>query len=677
MSFGVKTNRLAKESSPYLLQHAYNPVDWYPWGDEAFEAATKLDRPIFLSIGYSSCHWCHVMERECFEDDEVAELMNKGFISVKVDREERPDIDGVYMKACQMMTGGGGWPLTIIMTPDKRPFYAATFVPKTSRYGIPGMMDILPIVTNTWTERRGDLYQVAQRVVSALTIQDRSEGRIDAGEIEGSAFHDLIESYEEKYGGFEVAPKFPSPHKAMFLLRHWRRSRHPKALEMARHTLGSMSLGGIYDHIGGGFHRYSTDRRWFLPHFEKMLYDQAMISMACTECYLATGSGQFMRTAIGTLDYVLRDLSQPDGGFYSSEDADSSDGEGIYYTWTIDEIAGAVRKDDLALIIELFDVRKDGNYRVDESCGYNGRNILHMIEEVPEYSNRKGLREDAVSESVTDALKALFKARAKRERPRLDDKVLLDWNGLMIAALSKGGRSLGQPRYIERAERVVHFIETMMRAENNSLLHRFRDGEAGIEGFLTDHAFYTWGLIELYQATMDQRYLKLAAENATEMDRLFESSSGGFYVSRGDDLIAREMESYDGAMPSGNSVALYANVVLAELTGDKRFEEAARRTVDRFSGDVGAAPSAHCFFAIGTSMLLNGASVVKMRRDSRGIADEEVRDLIDRSFAPEVLMTVSDELAGGDVRSIAQVCRGNACLPAVTDIGSLKEQLGI
>ncbi|MFA5312959.1 MAG: thioredoxin domain-containing protein [Methanomassiliicoccales archaeon] len=676
MSFGVKTNRLAKESSPYLLQHAYNPVDWYPWGDEAFETATRLDRPIFLSIGYSSCHWCHVMERECFEDDEVAGLMNDGFVCVKVDREERPDIDGVYMKACQMMTGSGGWPLTIMMTPDRRPFYAATFLPKASRYGIPGMMDILPIVTNTWKERRGDIDQVAERVVSAIAMPDVVQGAGDPSSLEEMAYQGLIERYEDRYGGFEVAPKFPSPHKVMFLLRRWRTGRDPKALEMAENTLAHMSLGGIYDHIGGGFHRYSTDRKWFLPHFEKMLYDQAIISMACVEGFLSTGKALFMDAAVGTIDYVIRDLSHPDGGFYSSEDADSAEGEGMFYTWTNDEVAATVRRDDLAAVLEIFDVRKDGNYRVEDGHGYSGRNVLHMDESIYDHAKRKGLREDAVLELMHDAKRALSKARARRERPRLDDKVLTDWNGLMIAALAKAGRGLGQSRYVERAERAVQFIETRMRSQNG-LLHRFREGEAGIDGFLTDHAFYCWGLIELHQATLDMRYLRLAVAHASEMDQLFASPSGGLFVSRGEDLIAREMEIYDGAVPSGNSVALYVNTALAELTGEERFRDAAMKAVERFSSEVAAAPSAHCFFSIGTSMLLRGSTVVKMRRDPRGIADEDVRGLMDRSFAPEVLMTVSDELAGGDDRSIAQVCRGNQCLPAVTDIGSLRKQLDI
>lgn len=614
------------------------------------------------------------MERECFEDDDVAEMMNSSFVNIKVDKEERPDVDSLYMKACQLMTGSGGWPLTIVMTPDKEPFYAATFIPRSSRGGMPGLLDLIPAIDSTWKERRKDINEVTARIKDALITMQLDRPISDLATMEESTVKDLRENFDGIDGGFGQAPKFPMPHKAMFLLRRWRKENDRNCLDMAERTLIKMALGGVHDHVGGGFHRYSTDGSWSVPHFEKMLCDQAMISMTCTEAYLSTGRALLKEAALGTFSYVLRELSDPDGGFYTSEDADNQDGEGAFYTWSYEEFAEAVNKNDLPIVADIFDVRKAGNYQI-EPGRLSGRNVLHMVRSIDEYASAKKIPAESIHEMVSKAKKSLFRSREKRSRPGLDDKVLLDWNGLIIAALAKGGRGFGQPNYIERAERAVQFIESRMKNDDESLFHRYRDREAGIGGMLTDYAYYSWGLIELYFATMEPRYLKLAEGYVEKMNSAFMAESGGFWSSVNKDLIAREMDVYDGSIPSGNSVAIYVNMALGELKKDDRFIKAAKAAAEHFSAAALKNPSAHCFYAIGVQMLTGGISVVTMRKDPRGLADEEIRGAVDSSFAPDVFMTVGD--VDNDDRAIAQVCRSNVCLPSVRDIETLKKQLRI
>ncbi len=478
-------NRLGSEQSPYLLQHADNPVDWYPWGEEAFEAARRENKPIFLSIGYSTCHWCHVMEHESFEDPEIARLLNAGFIAIKVDREERPDIDSIYMTVCQMMTGSGGWPLTIVMTPDKRPFFAATYLPKESRYGRSGMLDLLPRLREAWLNEPDRIEQAAQSVLEAL---NSSQGSTRGNDLDQAVLSAALEQarsrFDPRYGGFGTRPKFPTPHQLLFLLRSWHRDRDPATLEMVEKTLTAMRLGGIYDHVGFGFHRYSTDEKWLVPHFEKMLYDQAMLALAYTAAYQVTGKALYAQTVDEIFTYVLRDMTASEGGFYSAEDADSEGEEGKFYLWSEDDIRQILSPGDAEFVMASLNVLPVGNFH-DEATGQNtGANILHLTAPLGESEQQQW----------DDLRGQLFSAREKRVHPSKDDKVLTDWNGLMIAALARAGQVLGRPAYTDAAEKAATFILGTLRDDSptGGLLLRYRGGQAGITGHLDDYAFLNW-----------------------------------------------------------------------------------------------------------------------------------------------------------------------------------------
>jgi len=529
-----KYNHLINEKSPYLLQHAENPVDWYPWCDEAFERAKNENKPIFLSIGYSTCHWCHVMEKESFQDEEVAKILNENFISIKVDREERPDIDSVYMNICQAMTGHGGWPLTIIMTPDKKPFFAGTYIPKYSKYNRLGLIDLLQRIAQLWNENREKLLlladQITDEIKQALThIQPKET--IDE-QIFTQAYDQLESQFDPEYGGFGSAPKFPTPHNLMFLLRYWKTTGNIKALAMVEKTLNSMSLGGIYDHIGFGFHRYSTDRQWILPHFEKMLYDQALISIAYLEAYQATGNLRYKKLCDEILSYVLRNLTNPDGGFYSAEDADSEGEEGKFYLWEFEELRKLLNQDEFNFVCEKFNIQKDGNYFDELRKGRTGKNIFYLTQQLNEEENEKWQR----------IRQKLFEHREKRIHPLKDDKILTDWNGLMIAAFAKAYSVLKIDEYLNVARKSADFILKNLY-KDGKLLHRFRDGEAKIDGYLDDYSFFIWGLLELYEASFETRYLKTAIDLTETMIQLFwDGENGGFYFtdSENKDVIFRQ-----------------------------------------------------------------------------------------------------------------------------------------
>jgi uncharacterized protein YyaL (SSP411 family) len=605
------TNRLGAEKSPYLLQHAHNPVDWYPWGAEAFEKAEREDKPIFLSIGYSTCHWCHVMAHESFEDPEVAQMMNEAFVCIKVDREERPDIDGIYMTICQMLTGSGGWPLTIVMTPDKQPFFAATYIPKTSRYGRTGMLDLIPRIQELWTTRRGELLESADRITNALreAPQDAPGQEPDAMTMQ-QAYRQLAERFDALHGGFGDAPKFPTPHNLLFLLRYWKRTGEGEALAMVEQTLEAMRLGGVYDHVGFGFHRYSTDRHWLLPHFEKMLYDQALMLMAYVEAYQATGKATYAETAQEIVAYVLRDMTSPEGGFYSAEDADSEGEEGKFYVWTEEELQGVLGEEDAGLLIDLFNVEPDGNFLEEATRERTGANILHLRKPVAELAEEIGLAEPALRERLEAARQKLFTHREGRIHPHKDDKVLTDWNGLMIAALAKAAQAFDLADYANAASRAADFILTTMRSEDGRLVHRYRDGEAGLPAHVDDYAFLIWGLLELYEAAFEVRYLQAALDlNEELLEHFWDGENGGFYVTASDaeELLIRQKEIYDGATPSGNSVAMWNLLRLARITANPDLEEKAVVIGRAFSGQVRRAPLAYTQllvaldFAIGPS----------------------------------------------------------------------------
>ncbi len=597
-------NRLAGSSSPYLLQHADNPVNWYPWGPEAFQKAREQDKPIFLSIGYSTCHWCHVMEEESFEDAEVARLMNDTFISIKVDREERPDIDNIYMTVCQMMTGSGGWPLTIIMTPDKKPFFAGTYIPKFNRFGRPGMVNLVPMIKQMWQNQRAELLTTADRVASALgqTAIDASDQALDLGVL-NSAYQQLADRFDTRHGGFSMAPKFPTAHNLTFLLRYWKRTGRQDALEMVVKTLQQMLRGGMYDQIGFGFHRYSTDSAWLVPHFEKMLYDQALLAIAYIEAYQATGQTDFADTAKQIFDYVLREMKSPAGGFYSAQDADTQGEEGKLYLWTERQIRDVLDKQQAELVIKVYNIEKDGNF-VEQITGQKtGQNILHLTKPLDQIAKDLELSPDDLQSRLDQARSELFAAREKRVPVYKDDKILTDWNGLMIAALAKGAKVIGNEKYSQVAANAADFILTEMRLDNGRLLHRYRAGQAGIAANVDDYAFFIWGLIELYEATFEIRYLKTALNlNDDLVKHFWDDQAGGFYFTADDSeqLLIRPKEGYDGAVPSGNSVAMMNLLRLGRLTANPKLEELADKVGKAFWPRVKQVPTgfAHMLSAV-------------------------------------------------------------------------------
>ncbi|MFW9848007.1 MAG: thioredoxin domain-containing protein [Candidatus Thorarchaeota archaeon] len=585
-----KTNRLIKEKSPYLLQHAYNPVDWYAWNDEAFEKAKSENKPIFLSIGYSTCHWCHVMAHESFEDDEVAELMNDAFINIKVDREERPDIDKIYMQVAQMMTGRGGWPLTIIMTPDKKPFYADTYIPKKMRYNKPGMVDLIPRIDELWKNDQENITDVVERIMDALDTSkiDIRTRQLDIDVIE-RGFESYTQRFDQKNGGFGRAPKFPSPHNLMFLLRYWKRTNDAWALHMVEKTLTEMRLGGVYDQIGYGFHRYSTDAHWLIPHFEKMLYDQAMLLIAYTETYLATKNQQYAQVVHEVVEYLVQDMRSPEGAFYSAEDADSEGEEGKFYVWDYEEIASILDGEERDLFIKAFNIKEDGNFLNEATGKKHGANIPHLKLHPVKLAETLGIDRGKLKDTISNVRQKLLDVRSGRVRPHLDDKVLTDWNGLLVAAIAKAARAMEDDEYTDIAREAMEFILQKMRKPNGALLHRYREGEAVIDGFLDDYAFVIWGLIELYETTYEIVYLTEALELLKiQLSRFWDSEHGGFFFTdnSSEALLQRQIDAYDGAIPSGNSVSMYNLVRLGRMLGNPEYEEKAAQVGARFSSII-------------------------------------------------------------------------------------------
>ncbi len=579
------TNALINEASPYLQQHAHNPVHWYPWGEEAFAKAKKENKPIFLSIGYATCHWCHVMEKEDFEDEEVAAAMNKTFISIKVDREERPDIDQVYMQVAQMMNGSGGWPLNILMTPDKKPFYAGTYIPKYSRNGRVGMLDLSAKVGQLWQQNHEKLEQSADKITELLATRSGEQSTpsdMNVSKLAKKAVDDLKQSFDAEHGGFGSAPKFPSPHKLLFLLRQAQKNQDDKSLLMVEETLDAMRAGGLFDQIGFGFHRYSTDTEWLLPHFEKMLYDQAMLMMAYTEAYQLTGHARHAKVVREIAEYVLRDMRDKTGGFYSAEDADSEGIEGKFYVWKTSEVEQLLGKKNAEKIEKTFLLSKKGNFHDEATGKMTGENIPHL----------STWTDAGLAKDIEYIRTKLFEEREKRIHPFLDDKILTDWNGLMVAALAKASRVLNEPKYLQAAQDCADFLLQTMRDKQGHLLHRYRHGDAAITGHLDDYAFFVWGLIELYEASFDAKYLKEALNLNKDMLTRFASESGGLYLTAHDSetLLVRPMEAWDGALPSGNAVAASNILRLARMSSSSELEVAADKIFKAFSALLTQAP---------------------------------------------------------------------------------------
>jgi uncharacterized protein len=577
-----KTNRLINEKSPYLLQHAHNPVNWYPWGNEAFAKAATNEKPIFLSIGYSTCHWCHVMERESFENEELASILNTHFIAMKVDREERPDIDNIYMQVCQALTGSGGWPLTIIMTPERQPFYAATYLPLHSRGGMLGLTELLTQLAGMWEMDRDKAVQAGREVTRAIKRMSTNQIKQPiSNEIFSNAFQQYQKTFDRDFGGFGAAPKFPMPHALTFLLKYSESNNEPKALDMVEKTLESMYKGGIYDHIGFGFARYSTDRRWLVPHFEKMLYDNALLVIAYAEAFQLTGKELYRQVAEDTLDYILRDMTSPEGGFYSAEDADSEGEEGKFYTWNRDEVV-EVLGDRAKSFCDVYDITENGNFE--------GRSLPNLIAQNLDDDPRHKFEPERQN---------LFQIRAKRIKPFKDDKILTGWNGLMIAAMAIAYGNFKDARYLQAAAKAADFIGDQLRREDGRLLARYREGEACYPAYASDYAFLIWGLIELYEAGGDQSYLEKAIRLNNELIELFyDHDDGGlfFYGADSEQLLTRPKEFYDGSVPSDNAVATYNFLRLSRLTGDQSLDAKAQQQFEHFASIINQNPTVGSFW---------------------------------------------------------------------------------
>ncbi len=592
-------NSLINVKSPYLLQHAYNPVSWYAWSEEAFAKAKKEDKPIFLSIGYSTCHWCHVMAHESFEDEEVAEVLNRDFISIKVDKEERPDIDAVYMSVCQGLTGSGGWPLTIIMTPDQKPFFAGTYYPKTRRYNVPGILEVLSAISKEWKDNKLSLLKTGEKIVHALN--HREQKQIDPGQdlrssnylsraIIHNAKENLLQSFDPQYGGFGRNPKFPTPHNLMFLLRYHQFEKDELALEIVEKTLQQMYRGGIFDHIGYGFSRYSTDEQWLVPHFEKMLYDNALLAIAYIEAYQVTGKERYQSVAAKILSYMKREMNDENGGFYSAQDADSEGVEGKYYVFSDNEIISLLGEQDGMLFNEFYDITKKGNFE--------GNNIPNLI---------KNQEYEPIPDAIGALIPSVYEYRRNRTRLHKDDKTLTSWNSLVVVAYAKAYKAFKEEKYLQIAERAAEFISESLTEDNGRLSVSYRDGKVSGNGTLEDYTFYIWALLELYETNLDITYLEQARKLTDYMqDSFWDEEGKGFYLTGKDaeNLIYRPKETYDGALPSGNSVAGYVLMKLSKLTGIKEYRESALEQLEFLSENAKTYPAGHCFAMMALMMEL-------------------------------------------------------------------------
>jgi uncharacterized protein YyaL (SSP411 family) len=691
---GPDFNRLVFEKSPYLLQHAANPVDWHPWNEEAFQKAKNLDKPVFLSIGYSTCHWCHVMEHESFEDPQVASLINENFIPIKVDREERPDIDQIYMAVCQAVTGAGGWPLTIILTPDREPFFAGTYFPKESRFGRTGLMELIPKLAELWQTKRGELLESADQIVSFL----RQDNQPSSGELEkeifDKAYQQLSSRFDRVQGGFGSAPKFPSAHNLVFLLRYWHHSGQDHALEMVEKTLQKMRLGGIFDQVGFGFHRYSTDPKWLLPHFEKMLYDQAMLMMAYVEAYQATGKNEYAQTAREIITYVLRDMTSPEGGFYSAEDADSEGEEGLFYLWTPTEFREYLGDEGSDLFINLLNLEEGGNFTDEATKTKTGQNILYLNKPLVEIAPEIDLSEAQLDDLWNKTRQMLFEIREKRIHPLKDDKILTDWNGLMIAACAKAASVLEEPLYALAAKNAADFIWDRLRGEDGKLLKRYRDGEAGLPAHLDDYAYLVWGFLELYEAVFDPVYLKRAIDlNQMMLSEFWDDQNGGlFFTADGQaDLIVRKKEIYDGALPSGNSIAAFNLLRIGRMTASPELEEKARLIGSAFSNQVAPTPMGYTQLLSAMIFALGSTYEVVITGDPEGDDTKSMLDALNRTYIPNkvtLFRPIGEErsLIEGlaeytanqnsiDGKATAYVCKNYTCSAPTTDINEVLKLL--
>jgi uncharacterized protein YyaL (SSP411 family) len=682
-------NHLENEKSPYLLQHADNPVDWYPWREEALQKAREEDKPIFLSVGYSTCHWCHVMAHESFENDEVASLLNRWFVPIKVDREERPDIDQIYMIACQALTGRGGWPLSVFMTPEGKPFFAGTYFPRHRRMGMPGFIDLLQHMARLWQHDRYKLLQTGDQVTSLLQgmeVQSSPSVTADARLME-KAFQHLQENYDRRHGGFGSAPKFPTAHNLTFLLRWYRRSGDRQALEMVEKTLGSMRYGGLFDQIGFGFHRYSVDEKWLVSHFEKMLYDQAMLLMVYTEAWQLTGKTFYSQVVKEIVNYLAESMTSPEGAFYTAEDADSEGEEGRFYVWTPAEIKEHLGVETGELFCRYFNITAAGNFEKSTS-------ILHLTASLSAFAEAEQRPEEEVEAELEKARKSLFRIREQRVHPLKDDKIITSWNGLMIAALARSGSAFGQQEYIRLAKNAADFLLAQLQRPDGGLWRRFRQGEAEHHGCLDDYAFLIWGLIELFNATHESCWLEEALKLTGRMNELFWDDSDGRFFFTGNDgeqLLVRPVEQVDGAIPAGNSVAAYVLLYLGRLTGKTEFEERGERVIQSSLTAAATHPEVvthllsvlDFFLGPGRELVIEGPEDEPLVREMLHIAQRQFYPSLVTVFCPAgekrkalaQLIPFLQTLPAGDGQARAFLCEQFACQAAITDADELRQAL--
>ena len=691
-------NRLAEETSPYLLQHADNPVHWLPWGEEAFARARAEDRPILVSIGYSSCHWCHVMEHESFENPEIAALMNELFVCVKVDREERPDVDEIYMTATQMMGMGGGWPLNVFLTPDGVPFFGGTYFPPDSRYGRSGWPDVLTRVAAAWRDQRERVLEQGNQVVDAL--RRNAEGAPagakvpEAAALETGVEH-LLERFDARHGGFQGAPKFPPSQAMRFLLRRHAREDRPECLHFVETTLRGMADGGIRDQLGGGFHRYSVDEKWLVPHFEKMLYDNAQLARVYVEAFQVTGDPAYEAVARETLDYVLREMTEPSGGFRSATDADSDGREGVYFVWTKPDLERLLG-DEAPLFLDAYGVTERGNFQDPHHPtppGEPGMNVLHRARAEEDLVAEFGGTPESVGSRLEAAREVLRRERAGRTPPGLDDKILASWNGLMIGAFAYAGRALDEPRYVEAARAAAAFVRDGMRTAEGRLLRTHRGGRSKIPAFLDDHAYLADGCLDLYEATFDAEWFRLARDLAAEMQGRFAADGGGFHYTASDaeELITRSISPFDGAEPSANGVAAQVMLRLAAFTGDARWRESAEAALKRFAPAMEQQPggTVALLLALDDRLHEDGEVAFVGRPD-----DDSTRAMVRavaRAFRPGMVTALrrpGDDDAAKDIALLAgkelvdgepaaYVCRNFACRAPVTGVAELERTLAL
>jgi len=702
MEQGKKPNRLINEKSPYLLQHAFNPVEWYPWGEEAFTKARLEQKPIFLSVGYSTCHWCHVMERESFENDSIASIMNTYFVCIKVDREERPDVDKVYMTALQGMGQNGGWPMSMFLTPDLKPFHGGTYFPPRSQYGRIGFPDLLTRIHEVWETEREKILQSASGIIKALQeMPTTSATSLDHGLLD-TCYHQFERTFDPQFGGFGAGPKFPRPAVLNFLVRYYARTGNVHALDMAARTLQKMSSGGIYDHIGGGFHRYSVDGEWRVPHFEKMLYDQAQLVGSYLDLFQITKDPLYAAVVKEVLAYVMRDMTHPEGGFYSAEDADSpkpeqpdEEGEGSFYLWSKKELYSILGKEDAEMFCLFYGVEEAGNAPFDPQHEFTGKNILYIAHSVDQTATTFNKTQHEIAATLAQCREKLFTSRTKRPRPLLDDKVLTSWNGLMISAFARAGQLLHDSNYLHAAEHSAEFIlKNMFEVTSSRLTRRYRDGEAKHEAHLDDYAFFAQGMLDLYEASFDVKWLMLSVDiTRTQIAMFWDPVAGGFFDTSGKDssVLIRMKEQYDGAEPTGNSVAAMNLLRLAQIADDKDFKGKAEQTLLAFGELLQKQPAvmpqmvAAYDFSIDKPIQI----IIAGRRDDPGT--QAILKEVNLFFLPNKIIILLDggeeqmklselnpfyssfSMQGG--KAMAYICRDYVCQLPTSDIATITKML--